>query len=74
MEDIIAILVIFLVLAVLFSIVTTVLLCSSESENRSLRKENELFRRLWYEQEELQNSCMNAYAEMFHKTRRTPKQ
>ncbi len=73
MEDIVATLAVFLFLAVLFSIMMTVMFFSSEHENRYLRRENELFHRLWYEQEELQNSCMNAYAEMINRTRRTPK-
>ena len=74
MDDIVTALTVFLALAVLFAVIMTVMFCSAEHENRSLRKENELFRRLWNEEAAMQNRCMNAYAEMIHRTRRTPKQ
>ena len=74
MEDAVTTLAIFLFLIILLSVIMAVMLCSAEHENRHLRKENELFRHLWYEQDAMQNSCMNAYAEMFRRTGRNPKE
>lgn len=74
MEDIVTTLTVFLVLAVIYATIMTAIFCSAEHENRSLRKENDLFHRLWNEEAVMQNRCMNAYVEMFRRTRRTPKQ
>lgn len=68
MDNAVTVFVVLFTLTVLCSVTTAMLLYFSERENCRLRKENELFRRLWNEQMSMENNYFRAYAEMFRRT------